>query len=152
VHQGIIDSVGTRISQHIAGNGDRSPLDMRYELLEKGKGWSMIREIGPQGKMGAISDGAAALIQVRDRDPEHVHVSFWRQSEYVQIDFPGIITDLQTLELARRKQKGLVSKSAKSLEANWGGGSTTFGSPRIVGTVLELNEIAEVADAHALNS
>lgn len=148
VHRHIIDSVGLRISQHLAGQGDRIPLDLRYDVLAKGRRWTMIREVGAQAKMGAIQDGARALIQVRDKDQDHIHMSFWKQSEYVPMDFKGLIRDLGGEELNTRKALGLIPKSRRKLEANWGGGTTTFGSPRIIGTVLDKELVGELADYH----
>ena len=150
VHRSIIDSVGERISKHIAGRGDSKDLDMRFDPLDKGNGWTMIREVGPQGKLGAINEGAKALIQIRDQDPEHIHVSFWRQSEYVPLDFPKIMERLRERELEKRIELGLVPKETRELSANWGGGTTTFGSPRIIGTVLDKDEIGAIADEFSI--
>lgn len=148
VHRMIIDAVGSRIDKYIVGRDEKVPLDTRYTPLEKGKGWMMIREVGPQGKLGAINDGADALIQVRDNDPEHMHVSFWRKSEWIPIDFHHIMERLNEAELARLKELQLIDHDVDSLDATraWGGGNTTFGSPRVIGTRLDLSEIAEIAD------
>ena len=147
VHRMIIDEVGGRIDQYIVGRDGKVPLDLRFDPLDKGDGWFMIREVGPQGKLGAISQGARALIQVRDQDPEHLHVSFWRQSEWVPFDLPHILAELNTAELAKLKELGLVDQTLEALDPTraWGGGNTTFGSPRVIGTKLTIEEIGDIA-------
>jgi hypothetical protein len=148
VHRRIIDEVGSRIDRYVMGSAGAEPLDYQFETVDKNHNWVMIKEIGAQGKKGAIDLGNNVIITVRDQDPERIHVSFWRRSEWIKCDFPPLLDALNKAELAKLKELGLVADSVEALDANngWGGGDTTFGSPRSSGTKLSLETIGEVTD------
>lgn len=147
-HKQIIDEVGGRIDRYVMGSAGREPLDYRFETIGKNNNWIMIKEQGAQGKKGAIDQGNEVVITVRDHDPEKLHVSFWRRSEWISCDFPKLLDALNTAELQRLKELGLTDPAVQELGPNsaWGGGNTTFGSPRNNGTKLNLETIGEITD------
>jgi hypothetical protein len=151
VHIRIIDEVGSRIDRYVMGAAGAEALDYRFETVDKNHNWIMIKEKGAQGKKGAIDQGNNVIITIRDQDPERLHVSFWRRSEWVKCDFPGLINALNIAELKKLKELGLVDASLAQLDPNtgWGGGDTTFGSPRAPGTKLSLQVIGEIADEYS---
>lgn len=153
VHRRIIDDVGSRIDRYLMGSAGAEPLDYRFETLDKNNSWIMIREVGAQGKKGAIDQGNTIVISVRDQDPDRVHVSFWRRSEWVRCNFPKLLDTLNEAELEKLKELDMVDSSLKQLDPNsgWGGGDTTFGSPRSSGTKLSLETIAGITDEFTLN-
>lgn len=153
VHRRIIDEVGSRIDRYIIGSAGSIPLDYSFETVDKNNSWIMIREKGAQARKGAIDQGNNIVISVRDNNPEQVHISFWRRSEWIMCDFPLVIEALNKAELSKLKELQLVEGSVESLDANsaWGGGNTIFGSPRGIGTKLSLEEIGAIADEFTAN-
>ena len=126
----IIEDVSHRIQKHLVGRGNRLPLDTRYETVNGGPGWSMIREIGKDGRVGAYIDGLDALIIMRQITDDRYFYSLWRRSIYIR-HFP-----LQTLVDTYNKLEGCT-------EHCWGCGDTVGGCPRYGGSALPPDLITE---------
>jgi hypothetical protein len=129
----VIIAVGERISRYTLGNADELPLDLRFEVIGGGTGWTMVREIGSAARTGLYHSGARAFVAVRDNPNGTWTYSLGKMSPFVQ--FP--ITDLYNVLNAA---EGLVSGSANS----WGGGDIIGGSPRQTGSRLAPKELQEL--------
>ena len=117
---------------YISGQGREIPLDTRYEMWSSEVGWSHVKEIGTQARIGMFSDGIRAFVSSTPygTDGRWMHI-IGRMSEY--IDFP-IINLLEAMNEA----EGLTGAD------RWGGGGTIGGAPRIAGSKLSPPEVATI--------
>lgn len=132
VHRQVIMECSGRIALHLAGRGDEVRLDTRYEVIGGGESWDMITEIGPEGRIGAFSDGVKAYIIYKGQRENGKHdYTVGRASEYVPFDVDGIVRGLNTIEQCPPG-------------AGWGcaGSGTVGGSPRIEGSSLDPDTLA----------
>jgi hypothetical protein len=129
----VIGEVGERIAAHAVGEGERIPLDSRYERIGGGNGWAMIREIGEYGRTGAYYDGAKAFVTVRDRGDGRYVYAIGRMSPFIRFDIARIFDSLNEAE-------GIVGSD------RWGGGDTIGGSPRVSGSALPPTEVERIVN------
>ena len=128
----VVTDVENRIMRHITGRGERLPLDTRFERIGEGTGWTMVHEIGAQSRQGMFAAGIEAFHSVRERpDGRYVH-TLGRQSD--TIPFP-----LQRL-CARLNQEEVCGEDV------WGGGDMIIGSPRVSGSGLRPDQVAEIIE------
>jgi hypothetical protein len=129
-HRGIVDAVYRRIDAHLSGSGGVSLLDLRYERILSGTGWTMVREIGAQARLGMVRDGIRAFISVRGRGDRRWTYAIGRTSPFVSFDVAGIVAALNRVEPPGQGQ--------------WGGGNLIAGSPRKRGSALPPAKVAAV--------
>ena len=127
----IIEDTENRIMQYIVGNSGRVEIDTSYDILEEGKGWVLIQEIGSHAKTGVFGDGYQAYISVRKRPDGRFTYSIGKVAFY-DLDMEALFRNLNT------KEKILDSPD------RWGGGNTVGGSPRVNGSSQTPEEVAEV--------
>lgn len=139
--RGIITDVEHRITLYIAGRGERISLDLRYERIGGGAGWTMVREVGAHARTAMFADGIRLFAAVRDRADGAKTVTIGKMSGYVRCDLGQVADACNAHEAAAR---GIASDT---LRDRWGGGTTVIGSPRVSGTILPLETIA--ADMNA---
>jgi hypothetical protein len=132
----IVDVVGGRISRYLRRDNGRIPLDTRYERIGGGKDWTMIREIGAQGRTGAFADGIRAYMSVRNRPDNNHTVTIGRMSIFINFATWNICRHLNELEGTTRSAD------------RWGGADNIIGSPRYAGTKLSLDAIARVIERY----
>ena len=125
----VITNVCNRIEQHIIGNSESIPLDIRYEKVGGGKEWVLIREVGPYGRQGAFADGIRAFVSVRERPDGKWTYSIGRASEFIPFDVTKIISTLNQYETGPDR---------------WGGGTTIGGSPRTTGSCISPERVSEI--------
>jgi hypothetical protein len=116
-----------RIGMHLAGRGKEIRLDTRYETIGGGEGWSMITEVGPEGRIGAFNDGIKAYVIYKGQREDGRHdYTIGRASEFVPFDVQGIVD-------------GLNGEENRPIGAAWGcaGSGTVGGSPRLQGSMLD---------------
>lgn len=128
----IIESVGGRIMEYIAGRGEKRELDTRYEKIGGGKNWSMIREIGTNAKTGMFADGIKAYVCVRELPNGKWAYTVGRVSQFIRFDV------LKVLAALSEEERG---------EVPWGGGNTIGGSPRSLGSRLSPEEVTRIVNA-----
>lgn len=126
----IIEDVGRRIIAYITGSGGRLELDTRYEVVDKGVGWSMIREIGGNARLGVYADGIRAFVAVRERSDGGFVYTLGRSSQFVRFPIPRLLKTLN-----REEQTG---------DDRWGGSDTIAGSPRVGGSKLDPDELKRI--------
>lgn len=134
----LIDHVGDRIGRFVRNSGEKRALDDRYEVVGGGEGWSLIREVGSEGRMGFFSDGGKAFISFReDADKPGIYAySVSKLSPY--IDFP-----IEELYSVLNKAEGLKDGSKNS----WGGSDIVGGSPRMSGSHLTPQDVERIVNS-----
>ncbi len=125
----IIKAVGSRISESIAGKGERLTLDTRYEIISRHPKWCMVKETGLHARAGMFADGIKAFVSVRPRGDGVTTYSLGRSGIWIPFDIPLVIEKLNEKENNPRDK--------------WGGGDTTGGSPRATGSALSPKEVEE---------
>lgn len=131
---GVISDVGSRIMRHITGSGDAIPLDLRFDVIRSGDGWSIVREIGAHARTAMFARGIRAFVSTRPREDGHSTYTIGRMSPFVRFDIPQIIEALNMAE-------GITGPD------RWGGANTIGGSPRIAGSRLTTSEVVEVVES-----
>lgn len=132
MHRKIIAAVSHRIHEHLVDEGGIVPLDMRYERIGGGKGWAMVREIGPQARAGMVAAGIRAYVSVRQRTDGNWNYTIGRVSPFIPFDVLAILRALNRIEEPRRGM--------------WGGGNLVGGSPRLQGSSLQPKEVIQIVD------
>ena len=139
VFAGIVEDVYGRIDRHLLGTGGRMKLETSYERApyDCGPGIVMVREGGAHARTAMFSDGIRAFVSVRDRkEGGHVYV-LGRMSQYVSFNLPKTYTALNVAE-----GNGLLLTTNGG--DRWGGSDTIGGSPRVAGSKLSPDDVAEV--------
>ena len=141
IHNDIIERVGFRINEFAWGKSESIPLDTKYETIEDHGSWKVIKEQGSQGRLGAVEDGAKALVIVRDRKDGKFTYTLWRKSRWIRpFDLPLIYRELNDLEEDME-------------DGSWGASECIGGSPRGQGSSLSpeivAKVISEVVDVHS---
>lgn len=129
-HRQVVTEVLSRIERHLCGRGDSFPLDGRYEVRGGGPGWSLIREVGAQARIGATADGVRAYVAVRERSDGRWGYVVGRMSPFVPFDVPALLRALNEAEEATKDR--------------WGGSNLVGGSPRIRGSKLPPDEVERI--------
>lgn len=132
LYEGIIEDVGNRIMQYITGNGKTLELDTNYEVIDGGKNWSMVREIGEYARTGMFSDGIYSFVSVNQRNDTTWDYIIGKHSPYVDFDIESIF---QALNQEEGKKDDL-----------WGGSDIIGGSPRVSGSHLSPNMVKRIIE------
>lgn len=128
-YESIIDDVGNRISRYIVGKGESIELETEYELIQKGKNFSMVRGIGTDFKMKLMSDGIKAYISFRERYDGNFSYTIGKMSPFISFDIQTILNKLNEIENSDDK---------------WGGANTIAGSPRIKGSKINPDKMFKI--------
>ncbi len=128
----IINTVSSRILQHVAGNETSIPPDRRYELLGGETYWKMIREIGTYARCTLFEKGIRAIITVRERTDGKWNYTFCKAAQFIPLDISLIITTLNKLE-------GLTESPDRH-----GGCNMTAGTSRNLGCAVPPKELEQI--------
>lgn len=134
--EGLLDAVGARIDAYALGKGGTVALDTRYQVLHRGRGWAMVRELGAQARTRLFQDGLKAFVAVRDGPDGAFVYSIGRMSPFVAFPLDELYEALNTAE-------GI---EVDDLD-RWGGGNTIGGSPRQRGSRLDPEALAACIEA-----
>ncbi len=129
-YRSVIQSVESRISQHLMGRGESIELDTRYKRIGGGKTWSMIQELGKDGRVGALVDGVDAYVAAQELAGGKWRYTIGRKSEFIPFDIPSLIARLNEAEGAT--------------DDKWGGATIIGGSPRVGGSKLTPPEVEAI--------
>lgn len=132
---GVVEDVGTRILAHLTGHGSTIALDFRYEVLRRGDGWVMVRELGAQARTAMLADGIRVFVSVRERPDGARTLAIGKFKSSTSGDLGAVIAACNTAE-------------SDPVEDRWGGGTNIMGSPRVAGTRLDDQTIAAIMDLH----
>lgn len=132
----VVEAVEARIMRYIFGKGKSIPIDTRYELLaevELAKSalkCVVVKEVGPQARIGIAQNGIPAYISVRVRPDDRWTDTIGRTSPFLPINLFAAYDALNKVE--------------ENPDEKWGGGTDVGGSPRVKGTKLSPFEVAHV--------
>ncbi len=139
----LIEEVGERITKYVYGKGEQKQLQMHYEEVDKGEGWSLLKETrdtGSAGRIGFFNDGGRAFCSYRevnvDGGEKRYAYSLCRFSPYIT----GFPLDEFYYLLNR------VEGSEHSANDSWGGGDSTGGSPRKSLSKLAPQQFKSIVD------
>jgi len=130
----VIQDVEHRIACHLVGDGDRVPLDTRFERIGGGKGWAMVREIGAHARTGMFAEGIRAYVSVRQRPDRRYTYVIGRMSPFVPFDCPKLYDRLNFYE------------GCESDPDQWGGSETIGGSPRVKGSKITPEKLTKAVN------
>lgn len=130
----IVFAVEKRIQAYLDKEAKRIKLDLDYEEIGGGVGWKMIRELGAQGRQGAIMDGVKAYashlgtFQLENSSIIRHRWVIGRLSDMIAFPVPELWDYLNKLEEC-------------PAEDHWGESSMVGGSPRSRGSLLGPKEL-----------
>lgn len=126
----VIDDVGRRVMLYITGEAETVELDTRYEVVRSEEGWSLVRELGPNARVGLYGDGIRAFVAVRPLPDNRYVYTLGRSSQFVPFPIPKLLKALNAEE--------------KSKKDPWGGSDIIAGSPRVTGSKLPPDEVVRI--------
>lgn len=121
-YEAVVRAVERRIYAHLMERGGKIELNIDYDVIDQGEGWTMVVERGAQARTAMFARGIKAFISYRDRGKGFYDVTVARMSPLIPFDLFAIY-----------EQANLVEKCKID---RWGGGDTIGGSPRAKGTRL----------------
>lgn len=124
-----ITDVTDRIHRYLTGRGESVPVDTRYERIGGGTGWTAVRELGAQARIGMLSDGIRVFVSVRERGNGRYDYVIGRASPFDPLDLNFLCAELEA-------EERLTLETNENTGDSWGGGDSTKGSPRVLGSVL----------------
>jgi hypothetical protein len=129
----IIESVDSRITNHIFGEGGEIPLEGNYEKIGGGDGWVMVKETGPASRLAMYNDGISAYVALvtKKTDGSFVYV-LGRKSVWTSFDIPKLYKILN-------KEEGVIGENN-----SWGGSNTIGGSPRSTGSKIDPKSLQKI--------
>lgn len=119
----------------IFGQGEKMPLDTRYDLIGGGPGWAMIVEKGFYARTELFAKGISAFISVRDNGDDTFGYTVCRMSEFVNFPLPELFARYN-------REEGIDLSSGKS----WGGGDSVGGSPMGIGSKLSPKSLESITN------
>lgn len=133
----IIREVHGRIRSYLFGRQKRVEVDKRYEdLVEpRPESYAVVREIGVFARLKMAKDGIRAYAILKAEQDGVLHWSLGKKSPFVDFDLPSIYD-------ACNEAEGIGEVEGD----RWGGSSNRGGSPRIRGSRLTPERLAEVID------
>lgn len=131
-YRAVIEAVGVRIHQYLDGRGQRVKLDTRYQVLRRGTGWVMVREVGHQSRAGMANDGIHGFVSVAERPDGRWTYSIGRLSPFSDFDVPSLLVELDRVE--------------GTPDDPWGGSDDIGGSGRLRGSRLDPDEIFAIVE------
>jgi len=132
----IIDNCGRRIHDYMLGKGKELPLDIRYEVLDQRAGYTVVREIGDNARIGMYASGIDAFLAVQELpDKKGWRYTVGRRSVYIPFPADKIFETLNSVD------------PSVNGENKWGGGNLIGGSPRVTGSSLKPEQVTELIDS-----
>lgn len=127
----VITAIEQRVMAYLMSKAEKLPLDTRYETKQAyPSGWHLVEEIGANARSKMFQDGINAFVSVRQRPDGRYTYSIGRKSLYIPFPIDSILTTLNETEGAT--------------DDRWGGAPTIAGSPRVGGSALGPDRVAEI--------
>jgi hypothetical protein len=124
----VIEDVAGRIGKHITGSGEEMPLDLRYERIGGGTGWTMVKEVGAQSRTAMFADGIRAYVSATSVGDRWKY-TLGRMSPFIPFDIPAIY------------------KACNEVDGGgWSGSDIVGGSPRGTNSKIEPKQISEIVE------
>lgn len=136
----LVKEVGGRLKAYSTCRGGRIKADTRHEMLHKGDGWVMFREIGIDARHQICIDGADAYVMLKEGgEGSRFHYSIGKISKFVPFPVAAVIAALDAVE-------GPTVVKGETLKPNWGGSDIIGGSPRQFGSCLAPKEVIKIVE------
>jgi hypothetical protein len=146
-YRGVIDDVGARIIQLLAGRGGTVDLDLRYDVASRGTGWALVHEFGAQARTAMYASGIRAFVSIRPALSHEWKVyTVGRMSPFVRFDVPGILAVLTAAE--REAAQRHASRRPVDWDTSWGGSDVIGGSPRGGGSLLLPDDVFRIVEEY----
>lgn len=129
----LITVMHKRIKASLFGHGKRVPLDMQFEVEKDFMIWSLIRETGAHARYGMSEKGIKAFLTILGESEGRYRYALGRIAPFIPFPVHLILDDLN-------KAEGIVDDETD----RWGGSSMNGGSPRIVGSGLDPEQVSEI--------
>jgi hypothetical protein len=135
-HQSIVQAqlnVNERAHQYASGNPSRLVLDTQFEALSENGSCVVIEELGQFAVLGAMTQGWRNIVSIRRYDPRTglPHVALHSVDGRLSPQLWDLLNKCERTEQPYEK---------------WGGCELTGGSPRGIGTALNLHVVASLID------
>lgn len=134
----VVEEVGGRISKHLMGNGGHLRLDTRYEVIRRGTGWTMVREIGSRARIQMYYDGIRAFVSVREGPGGNLAATIGVFDQCSRVSVPRSLN-------AWNLEDGLGPKDNRH-----GGGDAIGGTSKQNGTKMSIDRLFTVTEESAL--
>lgn len=132
----VIEACSRRIHDYVLGKSGETPLDVRYEVLDQRPGYTVVKEIGDQARLGMFAGGIDSFVSVQETEREGIwRYTIGRRSYYIPFPVKKIF---ETLNAADPRVKG---------KNEWSGGDIIGGSPRASGSGLSPEQVTEIVDS-----
>jgi len=128
----VVTDVNSRIMTHVMGSGQSIPLDLRYDTIGGGSGWTMVRELGAQARTAMLHDGMTVFVSVRERADGRWMYLIGKLSDYDSFPLEQVCARMNELEAQP--------------DDPWGGATNIKGSPRVSGSKINPDELGRVID------
>lgn len=136
----LVKEVGGRINSYANGRGGRKEADVRFEMIHKGIGWVMFKEIGVDARYRVCMEGHDAYVMLKGGEgSSRFHYSIGRISQFVPFPVKAIIEALNTAE-------GPTVVMEKTRRPAWGGSDIIGGSPRMFGSCLPPEDVVKIVE------
>lgn len=136
-YEQIIELCSRRIEDYVLGKGKEIPLDMRYEVLDRRPGYSVVREIGDHARIAMYASGVNAFLAVQEiPGGDALRCTLGRRSLYVPLPLS------ETADIFNQTDPLVHGQN------RWGGGNLVIGSPRATGTGLTVPQMTEMIDTN----
>lgn len=127
----VIDDIGMRIAKYAVGESEKIELDTRFEVLQSSEYFSVVKEIGPNARIGVFSSGVKAFISIRKRSDTIWDYTLGRTSLMIPFNIPKILRKCNQVEGNKNDL--------------WGGSDIVAGSPRIGGSKIPPDKLVRIA-------
>ncbi|MDP1719322.1 MAG: hypothetical protein Q8L24_02770 [bacterium] len=140
----LVKSVGERIKAYANGRGGQMESDTRYDMLHKGKGWIMFREIGADARYKACTEHEGGYVMQKESvGHDHYHYSIGKKSKFYPFPVKKILCALNAAE-GPDVPTLVMDKSIP--RPTWGGSDIIGGSPRVFGSCLTPEEVIKIVE------
>lgn len=130
----IMSDVHYRILSYVCGSPGRVVLDTNYEVIGRGTGWCMVKELGLHARTGMFADGIHAFVSVRPRPDGRYTYTIGKMSQFIPCPLADILFQLNELE--------------NGGDDRWGGSpDMVIGSPRVSGSWLTPDTISQTVES-----
>lgn len=125
----IINKISLRIDSYLLGTGGEAPIDVNYQKLGGGPGWTLVKETGYRARLKLANDGIRAFVSVINRREDgNWTYTIAKQSQYIPFPITEIYEFLNDFEQIEET-------------TGWGGSNIIGGSPRAIGSSLSPKEL-----------
>ena len=133
----IILQVADRIGQHVMGHGHTVDLDVEFDVIGGGPGWTMVNERGCHARLGMFARGIQTFVSVKERGDGRWDYVAGRPSPYTGPDMVALAERMNVID--------------SSPDDRWGGGDGFCCSPRGAGSTVSPDAFQRIVNEQLEN-